>query len=234
MSRDSVCIKRFDHDDEQLAVLMSQVLCYTYLHDMGGRMTTLSVSLKRLFDAIPRDESIQGHISRVTSSFERCRKLHDYCVGFVKEVPYLSLGNVIESTRRHFAESLEGDEVAMKVYNEATCTVSEQDFSLILNNLVSNSLKSLREISGRKKTIEIASAMEAEQLTLSVHDNGAGISKENMANIWGKFYTTEPKRKGLGLTVVKTVVDLYGGDIEVESEYGKYTRFRVHIPYSKG
>jgi signal transduction histidine kinase len=74
------------------------------------------------------------------------------------------------------------------------------------------------------------------QVTVDVADTGCGMSRETQAHIFEPLYTTKERGKGagLGLVVVSHVMQEHGGQIEVESEPGQGTRFRLRFPALKG
>lgn len=61
-------------------------------------------------------------------------------------------------------------------------------------------------------------------------DNGSGISEENLRNLFEPLFTTKTKGIGLGLAVSKRIIEAHEGSIEVESEVGKGTTFRIRLP----
>jgi signal transduction histidine kinase len=73
-------------------------------------------------------------------------------------------------------------------------------------------------------------------LVIEVADTGIGISQQDLPRIYEEFYRspaareTVPEGSGLGMSIVKAVVERHGGTISVESEVGKGTRFTVSIP----
>jgi len=79
-----------------------------------------------------------------------------------------------------------------------------------------------------------ASGAEAEYLCVTVEDEGRGIAREDLARVFEPFFTTKPigEGTGLGLAVAHGIVAEHGGWIEVESEVGKGSRFRVFLPRS--
>jgi two-component system NtrC family sensor kinase len=69
-------------------------------------------------------------------------------------------------------------------------------------------------------------------VVIEIEDDGTGISNENLQHIFEPFFTTKVvgTGTGLGLAISYGIVDLHGGRIEVESEVGRGTVFRVHLP----
>ncbi|MBT5318744.1 MAG: two-component sensor histidine kinase, partial [Chloroflexi bacterium] len=67
---------------------------------------------------------------------------------------------------------------------------------------------------------------------------GTGISPDDLPHVFDRFYRVDPSRNrvtggaGLGLTIVKRLVEVHGGRIEVDSELGSGTTFTVEIPFS--
>ncbi len=104
--------------------------------------------------------------------------------------------------------------------------VDRHQMCQVLGNLVTNAYQSMPE--GGDLTIS-AQAQEG-AVALLLADTGVGISEENMAKLFEPLFTTRAKGLGLGLMVVKTLVEGNGGSIEVESEEGKGSTFTVRLP----
>ena len=100
---------------------------------------------------------------------------------------------------------------------------------IVWNNLISNAIKFTE--AGGKITIGLKS--NGDMVTVTVSDTGCGISQETGKHIFEKFYQGDTSHategNGLGLALVKRVIDTIGGTINVESELGKGTTFSVSL-----
>ena len=79
-------------------------------------------------------------------------------------------------------------------------------------------------------TITIIPTSNQDYVTLSVIDTGKGIPEEDIQKIFSLFYSTKKHRMGMGLPLVKQIMDEHKGDIKVESGLGKGTTFRLIFP----
>lgn len=101
----------------------------------------------------------------------------------------------------------------------------------MLFNLVSNSIK----YSNDDKVVKIKIEDGKDKMLISVEDQGIGIKREEIPRIFERFYTVDKSRSkqnggtGLGLSIVKHIVNVLKGDIEVESNPGKGTKFKITL-----
>ena len=102
----------------------------------------------------------------------------------------------------------------------------------VLTNLISNAIKYTPE----KGTIQVGLKPKEDYLLIRVSDNGIGISPEDLSRIFDKFYRVKNEKTrqivgtGLGLPIVKQLVEAHLGYIEVESQSDQGTTFKVLIP----
>jgi len=98
----------------------------------------------------------------------------------------------------------------------------------VITNLVKNATQALNDIPDPK--ILVAVEDETEWVKVSVQDNGAGISDENKDKVFEPKFTTKSSGMGLGLAMVKNIVETYGGSINFTSSKNKGTIFTVRFP----
>jgi signal transduction histidine kinase len=101
-------------------------------------------------------------------------------------------------------------------------------FQQLVMNLCLNAFQAMPN--GGQLKISLSSTTD-NQITLEISDSGVGIKNENLHKIFEPFFTTNEKKQGtgLGLFVVKQIVDEYNGNIEVRSQPGKGTTFVIRF-----
>lgn len=102
----------------------------------------------------------------------------------------------------------------------------------IILNLVTNAIHAIGDKKGRIKLQFGLSVDDDQTVRLVVEDNGCGIPKDLRKHVFEPFFTTkkEGKGTGIGLTVVKRMVEEHGGWIQVQSEEEKGTTFIMNFP----
>ncbi|VUT27464.1 MAG: sensory histidine kinase AtoS [Candidatus Syntrophoarchaeum sp. GoM_oil] len=119
------------------------------------------------------------------------------------------------------------------IFNKIFLCESLYTFSFFLNI---NSIKYNPE----ETTTTIKIYTDSKNIIIDVIDDGVGIKKEDLTKIFDRFYqvdgssTRSGSGTGIGLSIVKELVELHGGDITVESEVGAGSTFRVSLPMDWG
>ncbi|WP_224365093.1 trifunctional serine/threonine-protein kinase/ATP-binding protein/sensor histidine kinase [Hyalangium versicolor] len=116
--------------------------------------------------------------------------------------------------------------------------VMPQELGRVILNLVNNACYAVDE--RRKKqganfipTVQVVTKDLGDRVEIRVHDNGTGIPASILDKIFNPFFTTKPAGQGTGLGLSishEIVVQGHGGKLEVESEEGRYTEFRITLP----
>ncbi len=141
------------------------------------------------------------------------------------------VGNAVTSFERLFRDK--GIELASPVEpRDCTLSVDRDKLGQVLGNLLANALK-YTPAGGR---VEVGYGCDRDQATVWVTDSGPGIPAEELPFIFERFYRGDKSRAratggaGIGLAIVKALVDAHGGRVEVQSQPGRGTRFTVRLP----
>lgn len=108
----------------------------------------------------------------------------------------------------------------------------DQQLALLVRNLLDNAYRYTSE----EGSIEVSLRRELEGAIIEVSDDGVGIPMKAQARVFERFFRVDEARSrtsggtGLGLAIVKHVADLHGGHVELLSEFGEGSTFRVHLP----
>lgn len=111
----------------------------------------------------------------------------------------------------------------------------ENHFTNLLSNLIDNAIKYSKE----NLLIKIFTSNHGKFLQIKIQDNGIGMNKETVKRVFEKFYRAHTgnihnvKGFGLGMSYVKTVIDVHKGRIKVDSTLGKGSCFTVEVPLAE-
>jgi PAS domain S-box-containing protein len=116
-----------------------------------------------------------------------------------------------------------------RVEREVIAAADGQKLRQVFTNVLKNALEAIDPRAGGGR-VEVNLFADGERATVEVVDNGVGIAPEDRDKIFLPFFTTKPSGTGLGMSIVKKIVDLHGGDIVVDSAPGRGARVRISLP----
>ena len=100
-------------------------------------------------------------------------------------------------------------------------------FERALVNLIDNAI----DASTRGQTVVIAAIPGLESVMIGVKDQGSGMDKETLDSVFLPFYTKKMNGTGVGMAIIKKIIEEHGGTIRMESRPGRGTRIKVYLPY---
>lgn len=221
-------------------------------HELKTPISTISLAGQMLSDpSIRKSPSSLEHLSEViTEESKRLRfqvekvlqmSVFDNTGSALKfsEVNANSIISNVVNTFKIKVEKYGGSLTTMLEADEADVRVDEMQFTNVVFNLLDNAVKYMDE--DRAPQLEITTRdLPGKQLEIRIKDNGIGIKKDDLKRIFEKFYRVstgnrhDVKGFGLGLAYVKKMITLFGGNITVESEYGKGSIFIITLPLVDG
>lgn len=175
-------------------------------------------------------EQAARRLSNLISNILKLNKLENQSI--VMEMSTYDVCRQLTECILFFEEAWDEKKIELEVELEETAKVygDENLMELVWNNLLSNAIK-FTEPGGR---ISVTQRTDKNTIKVSIADTGCGMSRACVRHIFDKFYqgdTSHSKEgNGLGLTLVKRVVELMDGDIQVISEEGKGSTFTVLLP----
>jgi signal transduction histidine kinase len=102
-----------------------------------------------------------------------------------------------------------------------------------LLNLLMNSLEAMQSTSAAKRRIVISTTCEANSsVAVSVRDYGNGLPADDVDKVFSHFYSTKPNGMGMGLTIVRSIVEAHGGKLRAEN-VDEGARFSFSLPVTR-
>ncbi|WP_299761678.1 PAS domain-containing protein [uncultured Pontibacter sp.] len=215
---------------------------YTASHDLKAPIYNIEGLVKVLIDSITEKALTAQELKRVTSMIEdsigRFKRTIEHLTEIVKlqkennqEATTVDIEEVINDIRLDLAPQLAAAGAQLKVHLDGCSAIhfSQKNLRSIIYNLISNAIK--YSSPKRKPEIQINCHDEAEYVVLTVKDNGLGISntgKQKLFTMFGRLHD-HVEGSGIGLYMVKKIVENAYGHIEVESEAEVGSTFRVYL-----
>ena len=208
-------------------------------HELRTPLTTLRITIEAMMDGL-----LEPTPERLKSNYDEVLRI----TSIVKDLESLAIvedGNLkLEKTEVDLVDlakqGIEKLEYQIKVKDmsvsiKGSCSkvmVDSARITQVIINLLTNAIKYTQP----KGTIRFEFSETDQEVIMDVVDNGSGIPQDELPYIFERFYRADKSRNrltggsGIGLTIVKSIVQAHGGDIEVQSELEKGSTFTVILP----
>ncbi len=212
-------------------------------HDLRTPITTLQGYLETL---LLKDKNLSAdekekylkisinhsqHLSRLVTELFELAKL-DSCESIIHAEPF-SLAELIQDVIQKFTLHAEEKGISLKYHYKNQPGLVYGDIGMMqraLENLIQNALRHTE----REGTVTVAVKTTDENVIVTVSDNGCGIPRAELSQIFNRFYRVDKSRthatsSGLGLAITKRILELHGSEISVSSELNRGTTFSFQI-----
>jgi signal transduction histidine kinase len=230
--------------DLELAVDQRRQLTADVAHELRTPLTNIQGYLEAIKDGVvDADEKTIDTLH--TQTIHLANLIEDLRILAIADAGALALNmshgsplQVIEDSVDHFTQRAREREIGLNISKTGTDVLVDFDetrLRQIISNLVDNALT--HTPNNGHVSIDIAS--DSLGLNISVSDSGSGISADDLPRIFDQFYRADQSRTratggaGLGLTIVKRLVEAHGGTISATSESGEGSTFNVFLPASR-
>ncbi len=206
-------------------------------HEIGTPMNVILGRAEYLMERT-KEEPVRKGLQTIVSQVERITRVMNQLLAFARRRPIehraLDLRRTIEDNLEIFQERLSHSRISVETSFADACPFVHADadqMSQVLINLVMNAIHAMPE----GGVLKLALAPDRGMVRFTVADSGHGMSRDVIAKVFDPFFTTKEfgKGTGLGLTVVKGIIEEHSGTIEVESEPGQGTTFTICLPVDK-
>lgn len=237
MTSKLVTAQRQLHQSDKLASLgrLTSGIAHEINNPLTGVLSFSSLLLKRS----DLSADVKADLEVIVRETKRCRDIVRRLLDFARPEPpkktMVNISEVIGRTVKILSNQFELKNISVQVKVGDDLPLIKADpnqMQQVLMNLLVNAADAIDDTGG-----EITIAVDREKLTaqecitIEISDSGCGIPQENLDKIFDPFFTTKgQKGTGLGLAVVWGIIEKHDGKIEVKSEIGKGTTFRLRLP----
>jgi signal transduction histidine kinase len=216
----------------------------TISHEFKSPLTSIRQLAEMLHSGrVPSEERRQKYYDVLLEQSERLSLLIENVLNFAKieegRRKFVFVTTDITSLLEDLVSSAQervrhvGFDVQLEAADALPLVMADSEaLSQALNNVIDNAIK----YSGTEKKVEVRAYREDHYLVITVQDFGIGIEKGERGKIFDRFYrggdelTRTVKGSGLGLTLVKQIVEAHHGSVQVESEPGQGSTFSIKLP----
>jgi len=208
-------------------------------HELRTPLATLQSHLEAMIDGIWKPDK-----ERLISCHEECIRINKL-VGQLKSLDEYESGNyglskvtydIYDQVKKiiyNFQADFKNKGININLSGKRELVFADKDkVSQVIINLLSNSLKYTKE----NGTVEVSINKINNEIIIKIKDTGIGIAQEDLPYIFERFYRADRSRNrvtggvGIGLAIVKAIIDFHNGNIDVKSILGKGTEFTVLLP----
>ncbi|WP_018477710.1 PAS domain-containing sensor histidine kinase [Pontibacter roseus] len=215
---------------------------YTASHDLRAPIYNIERLLEELLLELSAEDYQQSEVKYITSMMQEAVNRFKRTISSLTEITKLQKDENQETTSVNLSELVRevvldlenniresGAQLKVSMDEATSVSFSRKNLRSIIYNLLANAIKYHHP--ERTPIVKLASHQEEEYLVLTIEDNGLGMSVKNQGKLYTMFrrFHDHVDGSGIGLYMVKRIVDNVGGRIEVESEEGIGTIFRVYL-----
>ena len=227
-------LRKLKHQTEQLAQIEREEswreMAKQIVHEINNPLTPLKLSIQNFQRKYnPKDENNVEKINKLVDSvIHQIDIIHAITRSFSEysKAPVENDTINIIKTLKHSLDLFPEEIIEFHTdEQELFYRIDETHFTRMITNIVKNGIQSIPY----QKKIEVKLINEPHKFRITIKDNGEGISKENQDKIFERKFTTKSTGMGLGLSIVKKIVEDYNGKIWFDTEEGKGTIFYIEF-----
>jgi len=209
-------------------------------HELSQPLTSIEAYSRACITLIQKDkttkEEILSALENVSSQAIRAQEIMHELRNFVKKDDSRKtvcvntlINSAIKLLRLEFQE--QDPEVELKLSEDLPHVFADRILiEQILINLIKNAIEAMRVLVAEERQLIIESHNQSEEVLVSVHDSGPGLSEYEINKIFEPFYTTKPEGMGMGLAITRSIIYSHGGRLLVEKNTYGGTTFKFTLP----
>ncbi|HTL30701.1 MAG TPA: ATP-binding protein [Tepidisphaeraceae bacterium] len=206
-------------------------------HEIKNPLSTVQLNLQLLQeDLSPDNPAYQRIISRLSTVRQETGRLRDILDDFLRYAGRIELtrqpvelNHLLEELVDFFTPQAQLHRVQLRLNRAPESVTAAVDAKLVKQAVLNLMLNALQAMPNGGELILSLGSFDHEA-TIDVIDTGSGISPDAVEKIFQAYYSTKKGGTGLGLAMAKRIAEEHGGHLSVQSEVGKGSDFKLHLP----
>jgi len=207
----------------------------TVSHELRNPLATIQSSLFSIEENLERNEPLQlfRSLQLAERSIQRCVKIIEELNSYARVKPLEVSQTDVDEWLKDLLKELDFPaEISFKLDLSigGKVTLDQEKLRQVIVNLVNNSVHALQESASVKKHLQISSRLLDDKYELCFNDNGTGMSEETKEKLFEPLFSTKGFGVGLGMVIVKNIVEQHHGEIFIESIEKEGTTVTLRLP----
>jgi two-component system, sporulation sensor kinase E len=221
---------------EKLSAIM--LLAAGVAHEIGNPLNSLNIHMQLMERELKRlppknQQPLREHLEVARQEIARLDGIVSQFLQAVRprqpDFQPASLNELVRETLDFMRGEIQDRGILVETelaQNETRAHVDKQQIRQALFNVIKNAIQAMTQ----NGLLRVSTEFDDHFATVSVADNGCGIPREQIGRIFEPYFTTKTDGSGIGLMVVQRIISEHGGHIEIESDVGRGTTFRMRLP----
>lgn len=206
-------------------------------HEIRNPLSSIRGLAQFLFQSCAKESEQKNDLKVIVQEVDRLNQLINQVLDFSRpkklNITCFAIGDMI--TELVNLLKLESREKEIQFEFSLECSrqnlfADKDQIRQALMNIILNSIQAVPSGGIIDISLQLTTYRNEDALLVSIKDNGAGISQEELSHIFDPFFTTRSQGTGLGLSIAYNIIEMHQGTIVVESEKGKGTEVKIFIP----
>lgn len=218
-------------EEEELEVL--EKMSDGVAHEIRKPIVAIGGFAKRMRDKLPDEDNLRVYANQIIHEVERLEimlneivKLQNIVISIRESV---DIKEILDTVLKELHIIMEEKRITVNKHYPTETTLipaDSQNLKVVFFNVIENALEAMED--GGTLTLEIG--LKPKQATIKISDSGRGIPKDQISKISRPFYTSKMTGAGMGLSTVKHILELHGGDMKISSKQNVGTQVTIGLP----
>jgi C4-dicarboxylate-specific signal transduction histidine kinase len=208
---------------------------------LGSILTNTETAELMLKGSSPNLDEVKEILADIRRDDQRASEVIRRLRSMLKKAPFevrdIDLNDTVREAVGFVTALSDGLRIALKYASTATELHVRGDpvqLQQVAINLIINAMDAISGAHVRKREISVATTRSGDFAEIRVSDTGPGIANDDLKNVFNPFFSTKPQGMGMGLAIVRTIVEAHHGQILVENKLSGGALFTIKLPIARG